>query len=74
VQKHGTDKASFYVGWIDPEGKRKCGSCGAGAIGKKTAKHLAEKTRTDRGKGPAEIVEAVHVGDDAFVDPEHGTA
>jgi hypothetical protein len=20
VKKHGTDKASWYVGWIDPEG------------------------------------------------------
>jgi hypothetical protein len=28
VKKHGTKKASWYVGWIDPEGKRRCQSCG----------------------------------------------
>jgi integrase len=47
VQKHGADKAAHYVGWIDPEGKRKCKSCGSGALGKKTAKHLADKIQAE---------------------------
>jgi hypothetical protein len=30
-KKHGPDRAAWYVGWIDPEGKRRCKSCGVGA-------------------------------------------
>jgi hypothetical protein len=35
VKKYGDDKASWYVGWIDPAGKRKCKSCGGGKKGKR---------------------------------------
>src|SRR5947209_7651201 len=41
IKKRGADKASWYVGWIDPDGKRRCESCGPGADGKR----LAEKKR-----------------------------
>jgi len=41
VKKHG-EKAAWYVSWIDPEGKRRCKSCGPGSRGKS----IAEKERT----------------------------
>jgi hypothetical protein len=41
VKKHGAEKASWSVGWIDPEGKRRCQSCGAGKA--------REDTEQDRG-------------------------
>jgi integrase len=28
VKKHGAESASWYVGWYDPEGKRRCKNCG----------------------------------------------
>src|SRR5262249_58357120 len=33
VKKVGEAKASWYVGWLDPEGKRRCKSFGRGADG-----------------------------------------
>jgi integrase len=41
VKKYGTESASWYVGWFDPEGKKRCKSCGPGERGKL----LAEKKR-----------------------------
>jgi integrase len=41
VKKHGTEQASWYVGWYDPGGKRCSASCGPGERGKR----LAEKKR-----------------------------
>jgi integrase len=41
VKKHGPEAASWYVGWLDPEGKRRCKSCGPGPEGRR----LAEKKR-----------------------------
>jgi integrase len=43
VKKHGAKAASWYVGFYDPDGKRRCQSCGAGARGKKLAGQLARK-------------------------------
>lgn len=37
VRKRGPDKASWYASWIDPEGKRRCLSCGPGIAGKRKA-------------------------------------
>src|SRR6266849_4175555 len=45
VQKVGKDKASYYVGWIDPEGKRRCQSCGNGAKGLKAANKLRDNVQ-----------------------------
>jgi integrase len=43
VKKVGEERASWYVGWIDPEGKRRCKSFGRGAEGKRLAfRHKAE--------------------------------
>lgn len=47
VKKHGEDKASWYVGWIDPEGKRRCKSCGSGKDGKKAAEKLRKKREAE---------------------------
>jgi integrase len=47
VKKHGADKASHYVGWIDPDGKLRCKSCGPGAEGKKTAEKLRKKREAE---------------------------
>jgi integrase len=44
VKAKGPDKASWYVGFIDPDGKRRCKSCGPGARGKNGAEKLARKT------------------------------
>jgi integrase len=44
VKKHGAERASWYVGWIDPEGKRRCKSCGPGEQGLRNAEKLRRKT------------------------------
>jgi integrase len=41
VKKVGDANASWYIGWFDPEGKKRCKSCGPGADGHR----LAEKER-----------------------------
>jgi len=43
VANVGSDAAAHYVGWIDPDGRRKCKSCGPGKAGLKAAQKLAEK-------------------------------
>src|SRR6516164_7510900 len=43
VKKHGSDQASWYVGWINPEGKRRCKSCGPGEQGQRNAEKLRRK-------------------------------
>lgn len=43
VQKRGADKASWYVSWYDPSGKRCCESCGPGSQGKRLAEKRKEK-------------------------------
>jgi integrase len=47
VKKHGEEKASWYVGWIDPEGKRRCKSCGPGPQGKRNAEKLKAKREAE---------------------------
>jgi hypothetical protein len=37
VQKKGVEAASWYVGWFDPEGKKRCTSCGPGSDGHRRA-------------------------------------
>src|SRR5262249_28102368 len=43
VKKHGPERASWYVGWLDPEGKRKCKSCGRGPDGLRNAEKRRRK-------------------------------
>jgi integrase len=43
VAKVGTEKASWYVGWRDPAGKRRSESCGPGKKGKRLAEQKSEK-------------------------------
>src|SRR5438094_524502 len=43
VRELGKDKAPLYVGWYEPDGRRKGKWCGTGFLGKKNAKKLKEK-------------------------------
>jgi integrase len=43
VKKRGADRASWYVGWFDPAGKKRCKSCGPGAKGRRNAERLRQK-------------------------------
>jgi integrase len=47
VQKHGEDRASWYVGWLEPDGRRKCKSCGPGSFGKVKAQKLRRKIESE---------------------------
>ena len=47
VEKHGPDKASWYVGWIDPDGKRRCQSCGPGTEGQRNAEKVRKKREAE---------------------------
>lgn len=47
VKKLGAAKASWYVGWYDPAGKRRCQSCGSGVEGKRNADKLRRKREAD---------------------------
>src|SRR5262245_4370933 len=47
VKKRGADKASWYVGWYDPEGKKRCQSCGPGSAGKNAAQKLKRKIEAE---------------------------
>ena len=55
LKKDGVEKAPYFVGWIDPAGKRKCKSCGPGARGKKAAERLARKIEGQLLAGTYEI-------------------
>src|SRR5262249_44827397 len=43
VEKNGEAAAAWSVGWYDPEGKRRCKSCGPGSEGKRNAEKLRKK-------------------------------
>jgi integrase len=43
VEKYGEQQASYYVGWLSPEGKRRCKSCGKGPAGQRKAEKLRRK-------------------------------
>ena len=47
VKKVGEDRASWYVGWLDPEGKRRCKSCGPGARGKRDAEKEKDRIHSE---------------------------
>jgi integrase len=47
VEKVGAAKASYYVGWFDPEGRKRCQSCGSGAAGRNAAYKLREKRQAE---------------------------
>src|SRR6266511_3645958 len=51
VKKHGADKASWYVNWIDPAGKRRCKSCGPGKEGERAAEKYREKVQSQLNTG-----------------------
>jgi integrase len=47
VKKHGEDKASWYVSWLEPGGTRKCKSCGPGEEGQRNAEKLRKKREAE---------------------------
>lgn len=47
VQKRGAEAASWYVGWLDPDGKRCCKSYGPGAKGKSLAEKGKDKVAAE---------------------------
>jgi integrase len=47
VKKVGEAKASWYVGWLDPDGKRRCKSCGPGEQGHRDAEKLCKKRESE---------------------------
>src|SRR5262249_13661406 len=47
VKKVGKKQASWYVGWLDPEGKRRCKSFGRGSDGKRLADHFKRKVEAE---------------------------
>jgi hypothetical protein len=47
VKKHSADAANWYVGWIVPEGKRRCKSCGLGKRSRRNAEKLRKKTEAE---------------------------
>lgn len=47
VKKHGEAKASWYCEWDEPDGTRRCKSCGPGAKGKKAAEQLRDRLKLE---------------------------
>jgi integrase len=47
VRQFGADKAPWYVGWYEPDGRRKAQSCGPGFHGKKNAERLCRKLEAE---------------------------
>jgi hypothetical protein len=54
VKKRGEDEASWYVGWVDPAGKRKCKSCTGGPEGKRNAEKLRKRLEAELSTGTYE--------------------
>jgi integrase len=55
VRVLGADKAPHYVGWYEPDGRRKAQSCGVGFHGKKNAERLARKLEAELIEGTYQI-------------------
>ena len=47
VKKVGQEQASYYVGFYDPEGKKRCESCGPGPEGRKNAEKIKRKREAE---------------------------
>jgi integrase len=47
VRKRGAKKASWYVGWFTPDGKKRGKSCGPGFLGKAKANKLRQKIEVE---------------------------
>src|ERR1700677_3491986 len=58
LKKVGPEAASFFVGWLDPAGKRRCKSCGPGSKGRKAAERLKEKIQAELIEGTYHRAEA----------------
>jgi integrase len=47
VKKFGEDRASWYVGWFEPDGRKRGKACGAGFHGQKIAEKLKRKLEAE---------------------------
>jgi hypothetical protein len=47
VAKYGAAKASWYCEWDEPDGGRRCKSCGPGPAGKRDAERMAKHIRAE---------------------------
>jgi integrase len=47
VAKYGKEKASWYCEWDEPDGSRRCKSCGPGPMGKRDAERMAKHIRAE---------------------------
>src|SRR5207248_2920479 len=47
AKKYGEEKAPWYVGWYEPDGRRRKKSCGPGFVGKKRAMRLKAKLTSE---------------------------
>src|SRR5262245_48081534 len=47
IQKYGEEKAPWYVGWYEPDGRRRKKSCGEGFLGKRRAEKLTTKLTSE---------------------------
>jgi hypothetical protein len=47
VKKQGAEKASWYVEWNEPDGTRRCKSCGPGPKGKRNADRLSARIEAE---------------------------
>ena len=47
VKKHGEAAASWYVGWIDPDGNKRGKSCGPGLEGQRNAEKRRKKREAE---------------------------
>jgi integrase len=56
LKKIGPQRASWYVGWMDPDGKRRCKSFGPGADGKRLAFRFKKKVEAELLTGTYEAV------------------
>jgi hypothetical protein len=59
IEKLGAEAASWYVGWYEPNGRRKKNSCGPGGQGKKTAQRLARKIESELMTGTYQMKSSV---------------
>jgi len=47
VAKHGAEYASWYCEWDEPDGTRRCKSCGPGRAGRNAAERMAKRIRAE---------------------------
>ncbi len=68
VDKFGEKAAPWYVEWNEPDGTRRCKSCGTGASGRKIAKDLRDKLQSEMTLGTYKDNEGTRTTWEQFVE------